>query len=76
MAAKSLQKFSSQADPTLLSQLKEIANLEGRQFQAVLEEAMKLLIEQRESKSTRMVVMAHYKASLEKNRRLGELLAK
>lgn len=76
MPAKSLQKFSSQANPALLSQLKEIANLEGRQFQAVLEEAMKLLIEQRESKSTRVVVMAHYKASLEKNRRLGELLAK
>jgi hypothetical protein len=70
------QKFSSQADPQLLNELKKIAQAEGRQFQALLEEAITMLIEQRKAHNIRQLVMAQYKASLEKNRRLGELLAK
>lgn len=70
------QKFSSQADPELLNELKKIAQAEGRQFQALLEEAITMLIEQRKAHNIRPLVMAQYKASLEKNRRLGELLAK
>lgn len=70
------QKFSSQAEPELLNELKKIAQEEGRQFQALLEEAIQMLIEQRKNQSLRSSVMAQYKASLEKNRRLGELLAK
>lgn len=69
-------KFSSQADPEVLDELKKIAQEEGRQFQALIEEAMKMLIEQRKSNHVRKLVMSQYKASLEKNRRLGELLAK
>ena len=70
------EKFSSQAAPELLSKIREIARSDGRHFQAVLEEAMSGYIESREQKRVRPDVMAHYRASVEKNRRLAELLAK
>lgn len=67
-------KFSSQASPELLNELHEIANREGRNFQAVLEDAMRDYIKSR--KKPRASVMAHFQASVEKNRELGKLLAK
>lgn len=70
------EKFSSQADPELLAALREIAKKEGRQFQVVLEEAMRDYIERRPQKKPRASVMSHFQGSVEKNRRLGELLAK
>ena len=70
------QKFSSQADPELLEGMREIARKEGRQFQAVLEEAMAGYIESKARPNVRPEFMAHFRASLERNRRLGELLAK
>lgn len=76
MVTQAKQKFSSQADPQLLEQFREISEQEGRHFQAVLEEAMLMLIEQRKGQTVRASVMMHYKSSLEKNRLLGELLAK
>ena len=69
------EKFSSQASPELLSKLRKIARTDGRHFQAVLEDAMSDYIESRESQQVRPEVMAHYRASVEKNRRLAELLA-
>ena len=73
MAAR--QKFSSQAAPELLSKMREIARRDGRHFQAVLEDAMSSYIENRERSRVRPEVMAHYRASREKNRLLGKLLA-
>jgi hypothetical protein len=35
------EKFSSQADPLLLGQIRDIAHSEGRQLQFILEEAMR-----------------------------------
>ena len=70
------EKFSSQASPELLAAVREIAREEGRHFQAVLEEAMREYIENRSKEKLRASVMAHFQASVEKNRRLGELLAK
>lgn len=70
------KKFASQADAALLEQLREVAREEGRHFQAVLEDAMRLYLEQRDAQSPRARVMAHFRASVERNRRLGELLAK
>ena len=70
------EKFSSQAAPELLSAMREIARMEGRQLQAVLEDAMNTYIEARMQQNVRPEVMAHYRASLERNRRLYELLAK
>ena len=69
------EKFSSQASPELLSQMREIARTDGRHFQAVLEDAMLDYIEGRQQQKVRPEVMAHYRASVEKNRRLAELLA-
>ncbi len=70
------EKFSSQAAPELLSAMREIARIEGRHLQAVLEDAMSSYIEARRQQNVRPEVMAHYRASLERNRRLYELLAK
>ena len=70
------EKFSSQASPELLAAMREIARREGRQFQTVLEDALQEYIENRSREKPRSTVMAHFQASVERNRRLGELLAK
>lgn len=70
------EKFSSQADPELLSAIREIARKEGRHFQAVLEEAMRDYIESHAHEKPRSSVMSHFQSSVERNRRLGKLLAK
>ncbi|MDE0034625.1 MAG: hypothetical protein OXU75_16075 [Deltaproteobacteria bacterium] len=70
------EKFSSQASPELLAALREIARQEGRQFQAVMEDALQEYIENRSRERPRSSVMAHFQATVERNRRLGELLAK
>ena len=69
-------KFSSQANPELLASLREVARSEGRHFQAVLEDAMASYIEARAQHRVRPEVMAHYRASLERNRLLYKLLAR
>jgi predicted transcriptional regulator len=69
------QKFSTQADPALLAELKALAEQEGRQFQAVMEDAMRLYLETKKSDKPRNQVMAHFQSSLRKNRELGRLLA-
>ena len=68
-------KYSSQAAPELLSAMREIAKQEGRQFQAVMEDAMQEYIVNRSRHTPRPEVMAHFRASVERNRRLAELLA-
>ena len=70
------EKFSSQAHPELLEGMREIARREGRHFQAVLEDAMSAYIESKDHERVRPAVMDHFYASLERNRRLGELLGK
>ena len=74
--ATTREKFSSQAAPELLAAMRDVARTEGRHFQAVLEDAMQQYLESREQRKVRPEVMAHYRASVEKNRRLYELLAK
>jgi hypothetical protein len=69
------EKFSSQAQTELLAAMREIARKEGRQFQAVLEDAMREYIESHGQEKPRASVLAHFQASVEKNRRLGKLLA-
>ena len=68
-------KYSSQAAPALLSSMREIARQEGRHFQVVMEEAMQEYIANRSRQTPRPEVMAHFRASVERNRRLYELLA-
>ena len=69
------QKFSSQAPPEILDGMREIARREGRQFQMVLEEAMRHYIEDKNSGNIRPEVMEHFQASVDRNDRLYDLLA-
>ena len=68
------EEFSSQIAPELLAGMRMIASDDGRQLQAVVEDAFRAYIESR-SRNVRPEVMAHFRASMEKNRRLMELLA-
>ncbi len=70
-----LEEFSSRASPALLSEMREIARSEGRDFHLALEDAMREYIESRSERKPRAEVMAHFRDSVEKNRRLFELLA-
>ena len=71
----SKEKNSSQAAPELLSEMREMARSEGRQFRAVMEEAMQEYVESRARLTPGPEVMDHFQASVERNRRLYELLA-
>ena len=73
--ATTREKFSSQAAPELLAGMREIARTEGRQFQAVMEDAMRSYLETKTQKKVRPEFMAHVSDSIERNRRLYELLA-
>ena len=69
------ETFTAQAEPELLAAMRTIARAEGRDFDATLEEAISQYVESKSQRKVRPEVMAHYRASLEKNRRLYELLA-
>jgi hypothetical protein len=75
MATLKREKFSSQVDPELLAAMRKIASDDGRQFQAVLEDAFRAYIEDHSQRKVRPEVMAHVRASVERNRELLELLA-
>ena len=68
-------KFASQADPQVLEQVRAIAHDEGRQFQAVVEEALKDWLDKKRAGHPRPEVVAHLKATIEKNRELYRTLA-
>lgn len=70
------KKFASQCDPKVLQAIKSLAQEEGRQFQAVIEDAMVEYLEHHKNKRIRSFVMNHFNDSVQKNRELGELLAK
>jgi hypothetical protein len=75
-AGMSKKKYASQADAGLLDEMRGIAREQGRQFQAVMEDAMRQYVEAVRGTEPRGRVLAHLRASIERNRRLGELLAK
>ena len=56
--------------------MQEIARQRGCEFVAVVEDAFRFYIESKSQTRARPAVMDHYRASLEKNRHLAELLAK
>jgi predicted transcriptional regulator len=71
-----MQKFSSQARPELLEEVRRLAAEEGRQFQAVLDEALADWVERKKGEAPRPDVIAHAKASIARHRKLYEELAK
>jgi predicted transcriptional regulator len=71
-----LRKFSSQADPEVLEGLQEIATREGRQFQAVLGEAMREYLAQKRQQAPRRNVIEAFQQSLKERDQLYRSLAK
>ncbi len=74
--AKQRQKFATQVDVTLLTEIRRIAQEEGRQIQAVVEEAFETFIEQRRGERPRPHIMAHYQGSHERFASLYERFAR
>ncbi len=70
------EKFATQVDSGLLTQVRRLAKQEGRQIQALVDEALADLIEKRDRTKPRDHVMTAYQASHERYARLYEKLAK
>ena len=59
------EKFSSQAAPDVLAAIRQIAESQGRQFQAVLDEALRDYIDRQQKERPRRHVMASFASSLD-----------
>jgi predicted transcriptional regulator len=64
MAATVREKFSSQATPEVLTALRQIAEADGRQFQAVLDDALREYIDRRRNAQPRRHVVDAFADSL------------
>ena len=73
---RSLRKFSSQAEPEILEGLREIAAREGRQFQAVLGDAMREYLTHKRQQAPRRNVLEAFQKSLKERDDLYRSLAK
>ena len=75
MATLKGESSYSQSDPELLAELRKIADEDGRDFQSVIEDALRIYIRLHRYEGIRPEVAAHLKASIARHRRLYELLA-
>ena len=66
MAAQTREKFATQVNSEILSTVRNLAQAEGRQLQALIDEALADLVEKRKQGKPRTNVMAAYQASHEK----------
>ncbi len=64
MSSSVREKFSSQAAPDVLAALRRIAEAEGRQFQAVLDEALLEYIERKDKSRPRRHVREAFARSV------------
>lgn len=71
-----LRKFSSQAEPEILEQMQEVAAREGRQFQAVLGDAMREYLARKRQQTPRRNVLEAFQESLAERDELYRSLAK
>ena len=69
-------KFATQVDHEILTAIKGLAKKEGRQIQALVDEALADLLNKRKGMSARPHVMAAYMASHETYAPVYEKLAK
>ncbi|TAK54734.1 MAG: hypothetical protein EPO25_06240 [Gammaproteobacteria bacterium] len=76
MTAVVREKFSSQAAPEVLAALRQIASAQGRQFQAVLDEALRDYIDRQQTEHPRRHVLASFASSLDEFDQLYRELAK
>ena len=70
------EKFATQVSSEILAEIRAIAHEEGRQLQALVEEALSQLIEKRRNTRPRPHVMSAYQASHEKYGALYRQLAR
>ena len=70
------EKFATQVNSEILADIRALAQSEGRQLQALVDEALADLIEKRKNPRPRAHVMAAYLASHEKYSDLYQKLAK
>ncbi len=68
-------KFSSQANPKTLKAIREIADLEGKKLQFILDEALREYLERRKTKPKKNIVST-FEDSLKEFNSLYESLAK
>ena len=76
MGTATREKFSSQAAPEVLAALRHIAEAEGREFQAVIDEALREYIERKEQGRPRRQVLESFAESIEEFDGLYRDLAK
>jgi predicted transcriptional regulator len=76
MASVAREKFSSQASPDVLMALREIAEVQGRQFQAVLDDALRDYIDRQQKTRPSRHVMESFASSLDEFDHLYRELAK
>ena len=70
------EKFSSQAAPEVLAALRQIAESQGRHFQAVLDEALRDYIDRQQKERPRRHMMASFASSMKEFDDLYRELAK
>jgi len=70
------EKFATQVDAAVLMQVRELAKKEGRQIQALVDEALSDLLEKHRQARPRSHVIAAYQASHSRFSGLYEKLAK
>ncbi len=75
MASQTREKFATQVNSKILSAVRRLAQSEGRQIQALVDEALADLIEKRKQARPRAHVMATYQASHDKFAPLYKKLA-
>jgi len=63
MASPAREKFATQVNSDILADIRNLAQNEGRQLQALVDEALADLIEKRKQNKPRANVMAAYHAS-------------
>jgi hypothetical protein len=76
MSANLREKFSSQAAPEVLAELRKIADAQGRQFQAVLDDALRAYIDRFQQERPRRHVMGALAESVKEFDQLYRELAK
>ncbi|WP_439620943.1 hypothetical protein [Hyphomonas sp.] len=75
MATKAREKFATQVSSEILAAVRDLAQVEGRQLQALVDEALADLIEKRKQGRPRTHVMSAYQASHDKYAPLYRKLA-
>ncbi|CAM3791778.1 hypothetical protein [Polynucleobacter antarcticus] len=76
MGTIDLSKFSSQANPEILSALRQIAKIEGRKFHSVLDEAFRDFLNKKGASTPNRQALAGFAQSLNEFEDLYKELAK